>query len=249
MHQARQDAISFLEQVTEPTGKRPDRDFLQVVLGAEAAGDRFQQMVLGAKSEILGFNTEAMSGLSSEWTKAKTALLRGGVRGRVIYDLASLHAPGVVDFIRQVAFGEVARTMPTLPLPLVIVDRRTAFLPLTSEAPGPGTEVLIIYESSLLDLLLLTFEAVWEQAAPFDAPTVTPGRQPHGPQLSDDERRVLTLLGAGMKETAVAQQLGISLRTVERRLGTITERLGSTTRLHTGVEAYRRGWITNSDDG
>lgn len=242
LHDARQHAIRFLERVAEPTGSRPDRDFLHVVVGAEAIGERFQHMVLGAKSEIIAFTAAPMSHPGEEWTKAKIALLESGVRGRVIYDLASLQAPGAIDFIRQVAFGEEARTLPTLPLPLVIIDRQAAILPLTSETPGPDSEVLIVYESSLLDLLLLLFEAVWDRAAPFDTRTGRPRRRRAGPDLSDEDRKLLSLMGAGMKEVAVAHHLGVGRRTVERRLSIITEKLGTTSRFHTGVEAHRRGW-------
>ena len=249
LSEASRDAIRYLEQASGPPGRQPDRGFLQVVAGAEAAGDRFQQMVLGAKSEILAFNAKAMSGVNDEWVKAKIALLKTGVRGRVIYDLPSLQNPDAAALIRKFAFGEAARTLPVLPLPLVIIDRGAAFLPLTSEEPGPATEVFIVYESALLDLLLLMFEAVWETAAPFDAETGVAGTDPAGLDLAEDERMLLNLLSAGMKEAAIAQHLGVSARTVERRFSAITDLLGTTTRFHTAVEAYRRGWITSSGSG
>ena len=46
-----------------------------------------------------------------------------------------------------------------------------------------------------------------------------------------------------MKDAAVARQLGIGPRTVERRLRRIMEQLDTRTRFQTATEAARRGWI------
>jgi len=242
LQQSARSAMRFLERVAEPAGW-PKREFLQVIVGAETAAERLERMLLGAEKEVLGFTTGPITGTRDEWVKAKVDLLRGGVRGRVVYDLESLQVPGITDFIDAVSFAEEARTVTALPLPLAIVDRRVAFLPLTADAPNPDTEIFVVYESAFLDLLIMMFEAVWERAAPF-------GAKPHeavppaGPELSEDERNLVALMGAGMKETAIARQYGVSIRTVERRLTAIADRLGTNTRFHTAVEACRRGWIS-----
>jgi len=240
--QARRNVMRFVEEAAGPAGWQPRRDFLQVIVGADAARDRWNQMILNAKKEILAFNTSATTLASDEWVKAKVDLLRSGVRGRVVHDRESLEAPGMLNLIRKVAFAEDARTVPVLPLPLAIVDRRAAYLPLTQDR-DQDSEILVVYESPFLDLLIMMFEAVWHQAAPFD---VASNKSEHSgdSELSDDELTLLTLLGAGMKENSIASQFGINPRTVERRLSSITARLGTATRFQTAVEACRKGWIS-----
>ncbi|MDQ1687374.1 MAG: hypothetical protein QOK42_349 [Frankiaceae bacterium] len=46
-----------------------------------------------------------------------------------------------------------------------------------------------------------------------------------------------------MKDEAIARQLGVSLRTVQRAVQTISLALGVTSRFQLGAEACRRGWI------
>ena len=41
----------------------------------------------------------------------------------------------------------------------------------------------------------------------------------------------------------IARKLGISLRTVRRRMAELMSDLGADTRFQAGVEAVRRGWL------
>ncbi|MEV0841406.1 hypothetical protein AB0I55_17850 [Actinocatenispora sera] len=51
------------------------------------------------------------------------------------------------------------------------------------------------------------------------------------------------MLVSGLKDEAVARQLGWSLRTMRRRVQRLHQRLGATNRFQAGVQAARRGWI------
>jgi DNA-binding NarL/FixJ family response regulator len=48
------------------------------------------------------------------------------------------------------------------------------------------------------------------------------------------------MLSAGMKDESIARNLGVSSRTVGRRVAELMERLGVRTRLQAGVYAHRR---------
>ncbi|MFD1936887.1 hypothetical protein ACFSKW_35995 [Nonomuraea mangrovi] len=50
------------------------------------------------------------------------------------------------------------------------------------------------------------------------------------------------MLAAGLKDEAVVRRLGVSLRTVHRRVSELTDRLGARTRFQAGLLAARRGW-------
>jgi DNA-binding NarL/FixJ family response regulator len=54
---------------------------------------------------------------------------------------------------------------------------------------------------------------------------------------------VLELLQLGLKDETIARQLGISLRTVRRRIAMVMDEVGATTRFQAGIEAARRGLI------
>jgi DNA-binding CsgD family transcriptional regulator len=82
------------------------------------------------------------------------------------------------------------------------------------------------------------FDEYWARATPL------PGRE----DVSDtdelgDVRVVLELLQLGMKDETIARQLGVSLRTVRRRIAALMDDLGVATRFQAGLEAARRGLI------
>ena len=57
------------------------------------------------------------------------------------------------------------------------------------------------------------------------------------------DRALLKLLLLGMTDAAAGAQLGISVRTVQRRVSELMEAAGVTTRIQLGAEAVRRDWV------
>ena len=53
---------------------------------------------------------------------------------------------------------------------------------------------------------------------------------------------ILALLLAGMTDQALAGQLGLSLRTVQRRIRVLMDKAGVDTRIQLGWHAGREGW-------
>ncbi|MFD7835401.1 helix-turn-helix domain-containing protein [Streptomyces sp. NPDC059761] len=56
------------------------------------------------------------------------------------------------------------------------------------------------------------------------------------------KRRILALLLAGLTDQAVATQLGVSPRTLQRRLRRLMDMAGVRTRMQLGGHAVRNGW-------
>ena len=56
-------------------------------------------------------------------------------------------------------------------------------------------------------------------------------------------RLLLEQLARGAKDEQIARTLGLSLRTVRRRVADLMDDLGAGSRFQAGVEAVRRGWI------
>lgn len=88
----------------------------------------------------------------------------------------------------------------------------------------------------MTEALQKLFELAWQQATPLGQP-VTDG------ELTEGERALTRLLAAGMKDEAVARHLGVSLRTLRRRVSDLQERLGAASRFQLGVRAAQRGWV------
>jgi DNA-binding NarL/FixJ family response regulator len=93
---------------------------------------------------------------------------------------------------------------------------------------------LLVRQGSLVAALALLFELYWEKAVP-----VSELSEPH-----DAERSFLVRqLQAGAKDEQIARTMGISLRTVRRRISQLMIDLGADTRFQAGAEAARRGWL------
>lgn len=169
------------------------------------------------------------------------AVLERGVAYRVIYHPVALVDDGAVDHMRRcVEAGEQARVLADVGPKMIVVDRTTAVVVESSSDPDP-TVRLVVHESTLLDVLIARFEDLWARAVPVDAPA-TDGA------VSARDRELLALLTAGMKDRAIAHTLGVTERTIGRRVTDLMERLDATTRFRAGVRAAQRGWVP-PDDG
>jgi DNA-binding CsgD family transcriptional regulator len=131
--------------------------------------------------------------------------------------------------------GEQARFLPDVTLKFFVVDRTTALMPVSYTEPDPSVR-LLVHASALIDVLLCCFESLWTRATPFDATEAQ-----CGPSARD--RELLSLMASGMKDRALARALGVTERTVGRRLTELMAELGVETRFQAGVQAARRGWL------
>ncbi|MFD7445900.1 response regulator transcription factor [Streptomyces sp. NPDC059909] len=166
----------------------------------------------------------------------QSTALRRGVRYRTVYAPESLQWPGVLNDIRELAeLGEDARVLDGLRVKLAIADRRLAIMPLSLDL-GDDVRAAVVRPSALLDALIDLTEALWGQALPIGAPAAD--------LLSPEDRAALTLMCSGMKDEAIARQLGWSIRTMRRRVQVLYGQLGASNRFQAGVLAARRGWIT-----
>lgn len=157
------------------------------------------------------------------------------VRYRCVYDARTLELPGgEAVVLARVQAGEEARFLTPLPISLTIADDEIAVLDLTSyDSSGAGS--MVITERRLVAALNAIVDTCWQLAAPMSGPAIT--------ELDERGHQVLRLLAAGATDAAIAEQVGISQRTVERRVRALMEQLGVTTRFQAGVQAARRGWL------
>jgi DNA-binding NarL/FixJ family response regulator len=119
---------------------------------------------------------------------------------------------------------------------LVIVDREAAVVPLHPDRPLDGA--LELRQPGVVAGLVALFEQVWATGTPFGEATPRDERA-----LSPSEQTLIRLLAGGHTDESAARKLAVSLRSVQRMMTALTERLGAASRFQAGVEAARRGWL------
>ncbi|MFC8600413.1 LuxR C-terminal-related transcriptional regulator [Isoptericola sp. NPDC057191] len=193
-----------------------------VQLGAGRPGDASTHFSVGADDDV------------------DQALARGVVSRRIVSQ-EGLDVPGRAEGILELGgAGMSVRVRATLPTKLLVVDRETALLPPSASADATTT-ALVLRGGLLAHVLVPLFEALWDDAVPIAGPG-DDDRHPDG-ALTAEERELLTMLAAGLKDEAVARQLDVHVATARRRITALLTRLGATSRFQAGVQAARRGWL------
>jgi hypothetical protein len=232
---ARHVVAALSEEYRSNTRWRSSEHLMEIVVGAPALRERLRDLQDSAKEEIRWFcraNPIAMHG--PENTEETPALTRG-VRYRAIYERALLEKPGeLASIVEAVGMGEQARTLPVLPVRLAIADRDLAICPLVPDAARGAGEptAALIRSSELLDALIALFESYWERATPLLAES-----------SEEPDRLLLSLLVAGMPDKSIATHLGVSKRTVQRRLDRLMAVAGVDSRAGLTFQAAKRGWL------
>ena len=236
-------------------GPQPVGD-ASLVVGTPEIARLTTHLVMSARHEVLVLDTPPYVQIGTGRSDASSAhfsvgadddvdqALARGVVSRRIVSQDGLDTPGRAEGILELGgAGMTVRVRATLPTKLLVVDRETALLPPSSSADA-ATTALVLRGGVLAHVLVPLFEALWEDAVPVVAP---PGDAPHPDgALTTEERELLTMLAAGLKDEAVARQLDVHVATARRRITALLARLGASSRFQAGVQAARRGWLADS---
>ncbi|MFD3944421.1 LuxR family transcriptional regulator [Streptomyces sp. NPDC058579] len=214
-----------------------DAPLVEVVTG-EAVGSRMRQAWASAREQIRQFESPPYFPHPGATDDALATLARG-VNQRVIYSRESLEYPGrLAEAIEPaVEAGEQARVLPSVPVKLVIIDEAYALVSLSIREADVHNSMLVVQPCGLLSALVALFEQSWQNALPFHGRTTRPGGLPPA------DRRLLWLLAGGASDEVVARELGISRRTLFRRLQILMARLGAANRFQLALQAQRAGWL------
>ena len=213
----------------------------QADVDVEAVGPRdvyalIRELIDSSTGDVLWFRPD-------QWRLERTVeadailpdLLAAGRRSRAIYPAVVLEeAPTVVR--RRAESGELIRIAASVPARMVVFGREAVLAP---DRWGENTgRRLVVREHFLVGALIALFDSAWERAI------AVPGLEGSGGEDPQGERRLLLhQLTRGAKDEQIARALGVSLRTVRRRVADVMEELGATSRFQAGVEAVRRGWV------
>lgn len=245
-------AALLTAEVAERTGPQPE-ELVEVVIGQAAVARRYLQIERNATEEFLvlvhpPYAVDVGTDLE-EWAPRSWPMVRG------IYGPRAFEDPSMFEHTRRaITEGEQAR-LGHVPMKLAVADRRTAILPLGSEEDRAVESALVVHPSALLDALVGLFEVLWRAATPLRPTALRPPDPEAGGPLragtlpapvaprEDFDADVLALLAAGLTDEAIARQLGISPRTVQRRVRSLCDHLGAGTRFQAGLLAARQNLL------
>ncbi|HET8616903.1 MAG TPA: hypothetical protein VFL94_15385 [Actinomycetales bacterium] len=193
-----------------------------------------EEMIRSTTGPLRSFHLDVAMGPATDSgiTRAVRAQMAAGRELRSIYPVAVLDHPEQLAWVREwAAVGERQRVVQRVPHEFVVFGEEVVL-----SSPGWGsTEGGAVLMR--LPLLVSAFTAVFDDAWRSGLPV------PDASVESDADTRLLALLAGGFKDEAIARYLGLSLRTVRRRVAALADELGVHTRFQLGVVAQRRGLL------
>ncbi|WP_034262632.1 helix-turn-helix transcriptional regulator [Actinospica robiniae] len=209
------------------------------LIGMDAVQGRLERFSRDTESEVLTFmpgGAQSASALEAACENDARLLARGVSICTVGQDSIRNHAPTLAYAQFLADHHAEFRTAPMLPPRMIVIDRRSALVPLDPADTRKGA--LHLTAPGTVAVLLALFEQVWETAVPLGA-----DRTPDRESLTAIERGLLTLLARGLTDEAAAARLAVSPRTARRLMAELMERLGATSRFEAGLKAARSGWL------
>ncbi|MFD9519273.1 helix-turn-helix domain-containing protein [Streptomyces sp. NPDC059979] len=251
LDQARTALNDLVESYASSRRRQNPGALVEVITGAETLRQHLRQLQEGARHEMQWFCKAQYVAMPSGSNREEFDALSRGVRYRVLYERAFFDDEDAIDnVIDGVRAGEMARSVPHLPLRMAVADRTVAICPLVPGGPNGSTTqptAALLRDSSLVEGLTSLFDHYWENAVPLavsgsaSGGHIEPGAE--GAPLRDTDCKVLSLLVAGVSDKAIATQMGLSRRTVQRRIQHMMALADATTRMQLAWCAARRGWL------
>jgi sugar-specific transcriptional regulator TrmB len=216
---------------------------VEVISDIDAVRHRFRQLQESARHEVRSMMVPELAVVPPSANAAEGAGVRRGVQYRTIVHREALTEPGMVaQALADLAAGQRIGVADSVPVKLIIADRELAMLPLFSGRNTAAASVLV-HAGGLLEALVAYFELAWDQAYPLSPHPTGDGVAEQRPDAIDDfDARMLALVLAGLTDQAVGARLGVSRRTVQRRIGELMARAGAESRIQLGWHAARKGW-------
>ncbi|MEU1287959.1 LuxR C-terminal-related transcriptional regulator [Kitasatospora sp. NPDC005856] len=210
------------------------------LLGMDAIQARLELLGHSATSEVLGVHPGARQRPEdlAAGRDGNADTIARGVTIKSLYQDATRNDPHTTAYAQWLlSLGSEVRTAPVIPQRLVLVDRARALVPIDPRDTRKGA--LYVTEPGLVGALCELFDQAWATAVPLGAVR----SEDPATGLSNTERELLRLLGAGLTDDTAGQRLGISSRTVNRQMASIMERLGASSRFEAGIKAAQQGWL------
>lgn len=201
---------------------------------ATSVVDHLYRSSTGPVLQVVG-EFEIGPGHTEGVARQRDEVLATGRALRTIMPLSMLAEPRWNAFAQQrTEAGEQLRFLPREQLKVDFgVFGRTAVV--LDEGGGPDDDFILLRAGTVIEAFTALFEELWRRAEPILDPD--PSRQ---------DVKLLEYLALGFKDEAMARQLGISLRTVRRRVSGLMAEHGVETRFQLGMAVSSRGVLEDS---
>jgi hypothetical protein len=193
-----------------------------------------EEMVRSTTGVLRSFHLDVARGPGTDTgiTRIVREQMARGRELRSIYPMSVLDHPDEMAWVRDwAAVGERQRVVQQVPHEYVVFGDEVV---LSSRDWGTtGRGAVLIRLPLLVRAFTAVFDDAWRSGVPVPDPSVE----------RDVDSRLIALLAGGFKDEAIARYLGLSLRTVRRRVAALADELGVHTRFQLGVVAQRRGLL------
>lgn len=242
LRSAEMELVALAEAHRLATLGRTAGDVIEVITGTDAVRHRFAQVQHAARIEVRSMVVAHATVVPPGENVAEPVSMARGVRFRVIIDREFLEMPNGNKIIAEaIEEGEEVRVVDRVPIKMIIADRELGMLPLLQDQNTAPASVLV-HASGLLDAMIALYDEVWHRARPVRVHPDASVTVESGEDLEEVDRQILMLLLAGLTDHAVAGSLGLSARTVQRRIRHLMDLAGVTTRVQLGFHAARKEW-------
>ncbi|WP_093792186.1 LuxR C-terminal-related transcriptional regulator [Streptomyces sp. cf124] len=164
------------------------------------------------------------------------ALLDRGARIRTLYPHTLRHSPLILARYERLRGHAEARTLDEVTDRLILIDRTVAFIPAGSHPDR--TMALEIRHPALISFFATTFDRLWILATPMYPKAV---QLPVIEGITPRQRAIARLLVEGHTDTAIADRLGLNVRTARLHIAKLAAQLGSESRAQLGYLIGRSG--------
>lgn len=203
------------------------------IIPAEAAADVIGQLLDEADGGVIRNVTRTVDygpGLEEDRIRDMQQRLAGGLVMRSIYPLSVLDTPSGRRWVGAWAeSGEDQRFVADPPSEFLVIGTSTVLA--CAQWNVPESDYLVIRDPMLIEAFIALHETTYSVAV---------GLTPDSGD-SPAETRLIDLMALGLKDEAIGRTLGISLRTVRRRIADLMDEHGVETRFQLGAALHARG--------
>lgn len=211
------------------------------LVGADAIARRISELNARTTATLEGVMTSVPTpDMIEQARESEDRLARRGVLLRSLYRAPARRSAALCEHGAWLAErgGQIRTTASPLPTQYVLFDRRAGLVAF-EELNGRGPAAVVLTTPEVITCLGTLFDQLWDAGLPL--PTSVAGPPPAEP--SAYELELLRLMHAGLKDEAIARELGVSTKTVRRALSALADRLGVKDRFSLGVLAGSKGWL------
>ncbi|MFB7372103.1 hypothetical protein ACFC0D_19925 [Streptomyces sp. NPDC056222] len=222
---------------------------IEVLSGAAAIRRRLIAMQREARYEVRSLvpviREPTVIGFEDKYDEVERDSMRRGLTLRAVVARSWLEDAHAAHWLAGlVADGQQIAVTDELPIKLIIMDDECALLPLDPVRDETEEPVaLVVHRSGLLTALISLFEQHFEKGWRLSTDPGEESLTDAAGRLDPIDRQIVALLHVGLTDSAIARQLGMGHRTVQRRLHALMDAVGAATRFQLGWHAAESGWL------